>query len=115
MKLSDKQFLFAKDIVLLEMWMINQGYKFTYGDAWRSDATQRMYYEQGLSEIKRRGPHGRRLARDYNFFIDGELTYDKEKIQPIGDFWESLNSKNKWGGSYNIQGKWDTPHFERRL
>jgi len=117
LNLSDKQFLFAKDIILLEMWMISQGYKYTYGHAWRSDEEQTRLFEKGLSNIKGRGPHGNRLARDYNFFIDDneELTYDKEKIQPIGDFWESLNPKNKWGGSYNIRGNWDTPHFERLL
>lgn len=32
--------------------------------------------------------HLGRLAIDFNFFINGELTYDKEKLQPPGDFWE---------------------------
>jgi len=114
MKLSDQQFEFAKDCVLLELWMINHGYKFTYGEAWRPDEMQKIYYEQGKSKIKERGgPHGYRLARDYNIWVNGKLTYAKEILQPIGDFWESLNPLNRWGGNY--KGDFiDTPHFERR-
>jgi len=43
MKLSDQQFEFAKDCVLLELWMINHGYKYTYGEAWRPDEMQKIY------------------------------------------------------------------------
>lgn len=112
MNLSDEQFDFAKDCVLFELWMINQGYKFTYGEAWRPDEMQKIYYEQGKSKIQGRGPHGLRLARDYNIWVNGSLTYKKEDLQPIGDFWESLNSLNRWGG--NFKTFIDTPHFERR-
>ena len=47
MKLSDQQFEFAKDCVLLEQWMINHGYKFTYGEAWRPDEMQKTYFKKG--------------------------------------------------------------------
>ena len=111
MKLSDQQFEFAKDCILLELWMFNQEYKFTYGEAWRPDEMQKIYYEQGKSKIKERGPHGNRLARDYNIFINDKLTYSKENLQSIGDFWESLDPLNRWGG--NFKSFVDTSHFER--
>jgi len=35
----------------------------------------------------------------------------KEKLQPFGDFWEALNSRNRWGG--NFHSLFDFNHFER--
>jgi len=57
-----------------------------------------------------RSLHADRLAIDFNFFIDGELTYDHDKIKPLGDYWESLDPNNKWGGNFN--GFQDVPHFQ---
>ncbi|KKK87036.1 hypothetical protein LCGC14_2757250 [marine sediment metagenome] len=128
MKLSDQQFEFAKDISLLEQWMIKHGYKFTYGEAWRTDTMQKLYYDMGLSKIEERGPHGDRLARDYNIWVDGQwigllIKTDKDYfrikkiLQPIGDYWESLNPLNRWGGNWRGFGRskkrGDIPHFER--
>ena len=113
MKLSDQQFEFAKDCILLELWMMSHGYKFTYGEAWRPDEMQKIYYAQNRSKIKGRGPHGNRLAKDYNFWINGKLTYKKEDLQSIGNFWERLNPLNRWGGNFT-GGFVDTPHFERK-
>ena len=115
MKLSDQQFEFAKDSLLLELWMIRQGYKFTYGEAWRSDDTQKIYYEKGLSDVKERGPHGDRLAKDYNIWVGDMLTYEKVLLMPIGAYWKSLDPENIWGGDFRVpNGEWDVGHFERR-
>ena len=111
---SDMQFEFAQDSILLELWMIRQGYKFTYGETWRSDDTQAFLFEKGLSNIKERGPHGDRLAKDYNIWVNGSLTYDKELLKPIGEYWESLNPLNRWGGRFKVERKPDSGHFERR-
>ena len=56
-----------------------------------------------------RSLHADRLAIDFNFFIKGELTYDYDLIKPLGDYWESLDPNNKWGGNWHYQ---DTPHFQ---
>ena len=112
MKLSDQQFEFAKDIIRLMLWMVERGYKFTFGEAWRPDEMQRIYYEQGKSKIKTRGRHGDRLAFDFNIWVNGKLSYKKKDLQVIGDYWESLHPYNRWGG--NWKSFVDTPHFERR-
>lgn len=116
---SDMQFEFAQDSILLELWMIRRGYKFTYGEAWRSDDTQVFLFEKGLSNIKERGPHGNRLAKDYNIWVDGALTYSRELLESIGMYWKSLNLLNIWGGDFMVgQGsskQWDSGHFERRI
>ena len=39
--------------------------------------------------------------------------YDVKALRPFGDYWESLNPKNSWGGSWASFK--DVPHFERRV
>jgi hypothetical protein len=61
--------------------------------------------------------HLQRLAIDFNFFVKDEngnlrLTYNKKDVQKLGDYWESLNPKNKWGGNWKNP---DTPHFQRLI
>lgn len=115
MRLSDQQFEFAQDSILLELWMIRQGYKFTYGEAWRSDEEQKRLFDARLSDIEGRGPHGNRLAKDYNIWVNGNLTYEKELLKLIGEYWKILNPLNRWGGDFKVdEKKWDTGHFERR-
>ena len=112
---SDMQFEFAQDKNILELWMIRKGYKFTYGEAWRTDEMQELYFKKGLSNVKTRGAHGHRLAQDYNIWVNGSLTYAKELLKPIGDFWKSLNTLNRWGGDFRVpNGEWDVGHIERR-
>lgn len=119
MKLSDQQFLFAVQLNLLYSWLIEKGYKFTLGEAHRTPEQQDIYLQQGKTKVKH-SLHQDRLAQDLNIFIDGQLTYDRHKLKPIGDFWESLSPENRWGGSWRgliESGKStfvDTPHFERR-
>lgn len=65
-----------------------------------------------------RSSHANRLAIDFNFFIQGQLTYDFHIVKVLGDYWESLHEDNVWGGDFNKNDKKDgfvdTPHFERR-
>ena len=57
--------------------------------------------------------HLKRLAVDFNFFVNGKLTYNRVTIAPLGDYWESLNPLNKWGGHWK---KFiDVPHFEMKV
>ncbi len=55
--------------------------------------------------------HLKRLAVDFNFFVDGKLVYDKKVLAPLGAYWESLHPLNSWGG--NGLKLVDTPHFSR--
>ena len=110
MKMSDKQWEFLKDISLLISYADRIGIKLTGGELYRTKYQQKQYIKQGKSKTMN-SKHLSRLAIDFNFFIDGELTYDKEKIQILGDFWESLRNENKWGG--NFKTFTDTPHFQR--
>ena len=109
MKLSDKQFEFAKMTTLLFQWLINNGYKFTLGDAYRKGD---------------RRCHGRRLAIDINLFVLTPVVIQRghigiKKMQhrytrktsdhlPAGEFWESLGGA--WGGRFGDGNHYSIPH-----
>ncbi len=122
MKLSTRQQIFTFNISKLIMQAEEWGVKMTFGDAFRSKSQQYLYYYGGkvaheggelvIKPAKKRSwttnsKHLKRLAVDFNYFIDGELTYKHELIDKLGDYWEGLNELNKWGGRFN-----DTPHWQ---
>lgn len=132
MSLSAKQRVFTENIGFLIQYAYSIGIELTMGDAYRSQSQILLNYfgfkvvRGGILGIKLvksrrlsktlRSNHGRRLAQDFNFFINGRLTYDFNEIKPLGDYWESLHPKNRWGGDFNQDdirnGFVDTPHFE---
>jgi len=115
MKLSEKQQKFATDVVSLLLKAMELGFRFTLGEVWRPQEMQNHYLKTGKTTVKH-SYHQDKLAIDINFFkpVDDKmvLTYKKEDLQVLGDFWESLDSRNSWGGNWD--SFLDTPHFERR-
>jgi len=119
MSLSSKQHLFAKDVAILFSFIIAEQWKFTIGEVKRTEYQQQKYLKEDKAQTMD-SSHIRKMAIDINFFKPGKihpdkykLTYKKEELQLFGDFWESLNPKNEWGGNW-IQFQ-DTPHFQRNL
>ena len=117
MTVSDKQWLFLKDVALLINKAEELGYKVTGGELWRSYDQQKIYVETGRSKTMN-SSHLNRLAIDFNFFIkdvkgNWQLTWKREEIEPLGSYWESLDKKNVWGGNFSTFK--DVPHFERLL
>lgn len=125
MGLRTKQSIFAKNIGLLIEFAFSNDIELTFGEATRTNDQQELYYygktvhiDDGELELingKRRtrtmnSKHLIRLAVDFNFFINNKLTYDKNKTQILGNYWESLHHDNKWGGNFN--SFIDTPHFQ---
>lgn len=100
MLLSDKQFKFAKMMILLTQWLVNHGYKFTIGEVWRPGDKR---------------CHGNKLAVDINLWVpiykkSGELVFMYTRLSehhgPPGEFWESLGGS--WGGRFK---KRDGNHY----
>lgn len=112
MSMVTEQNIFLDDVSLLTQYAKRKGITLTYGEAYRTEEQQRLHLFNGKTKAKY-STHQERLAVDFNFFIDGSLTYSKEDIQVLGDFWESLDVKNRWGG--NFKSFVDTPHFERNI
>ena len=112
MKLSENQQIFSLNIADLIHFANSEGIGLTFGDAYRSLYQQKHYLTNGKSKTMN-SKHLKRLAVDFNFFIDGKLTYNKKTLQKLGDFWESLHSKNRWGGNFKTFK--DVPHFEMNV
>ena len=115
MKLSEKQQIFSKNVAILIAYADLIGIGLTFGHAYRDKETQRRLVEKGLSKTMK-SKHLNRLAVDFNFFIDGKLTYDFEDVKELGKFWLTLHPLNRWGGDFNKNGIKDgfvdVPHFE---
>jgi hypothetical protein len=115
MRIVSQQAEFLKDVVLLLIEADRQGFIVTGGELYRTQYQQDFYLRTGASQRKE-SIHQKRMAIDLNFFVKNtegilELTYNKEIIQPLGDYWCRLCPQNEWGGNWIVLV--DTPHFQR--
>lgn len=110
MSLVQEQAAFLLDVCHLIKTATSVGFVVTGGELYRTADQQQIYVQTGRSKTMN-SKHLERLAIDLNFFKDGKLIYDREILQPLGDYWESLNPLNSWGG--NGHSFKDTPHFSR--
>jgi len=124
--LTESQRRFTQDIGKLINFAYQQDLELTVGEAYRTRPQELLYYTgRTLQSIggklriikdRRRSStmkslHLKRLAMDFNLFKNGELTWDIEDYRQLGRYWESLDSKNTWGGSWETFR--DAPHFQR--
>ena len=100
---------FVLDVARLITYADSIGIELTFGDAFRSNEQQAIYFDTGKSKV-RHSNHQDRLAIDFNYFIDGRLTYDVNDVKELGLYWESLNELNEAGMLWSWK---DTPHFQR--
>lgn len=121
MTLSQHQRAFTRDIGHLIEFAYDSGFELTFNEALRTPAQQWLYYNGRdivggkLVAAPRRSwttdsYHLKKLAVDFNLFIDGVYQGTTEAHRPLGEFWESLNTLNRWGGRFS-----DGNHYERRL
>lgn len=117
--LSEAQRIFTKNIALMIIKSYDEKIELTFGQARRSLEEQRRLRSEGKS-LTLNSHHLDALAVDFNFFVyNGDrwiLTYHWGTIKPMGDYWETLNECNRWGGDWNKNDRkdgWlDVPHFE---
>lgn len=112
MGLVQEQTAFLLDLCKLVYFATERGWQVTLGEGFRTPEQQAIYFKEGKSKTMNSN-HLRRLAQDYCFIRDGVAVWTKSELQPVGNYWESLNPKNRWGG--NFHNFPDTPHFERNL
>jgi hypothetical protein len=112
MTIVNEQWQFIQDMARLIEKARELGFVLTGGELYRTSEQQQIYLKTGKTKTAS-SQHMKRLAIDFNFFIKGELVYEKGRLQQLGDFWESLCPANRWGG--NFKSIIDTPHFERFL
>ena len=115
MEMFQQQTKFAKDVASLIQHILNHGYYLTLGEAWRSPEQAELYAREGKGIVD--SLHCKRLAIDLNLFTsDGVYLTKDEDYKQFGDYWESLDSHNRWGGYFTQRGGKidDSDHFERR-
>lgn len=111
MSLLNEQQAFLLDAAKLINKAHELGFLVTAGELYRTPEQQKIYVETGRSKTFN-SMHLKRLAIDLNIFKDGKLCTVSE-IEPLGEFWESLHPKNRWGGRFKSLK--DGPHFERLI
>jgi len=112
MTLGQKQRKHMLHIAMLISWAYNNGYELTAGDAYRDARShgkmgQRVAYGQASSN------HKIRLAHDFNLFVNGKYQRSNEAHRPLGEYWESLDSENVWGGRFGDGNHYSTKHNGR--
>lgn len=112
MSLVAEQAAFLLDVCKLVQFATECGWVLTGGELFRTPEQQEIYLKTGRSKTMASN-HLKRCAIDLNFFKDGKLVWDRTALAPLGEYWESLHSKNRWGG--NFRSLVDVPHFERNV
>ena len=120
MGLRQEQSLFAKDTYRLFGFIFENGYDITFGEVLRTEEQQAIYLKTGRSKTSN-SMHLKKLAIDINIFKDGKLIEDNKELKIFGDYWQSLNELNRWGGSWRglvesgASSFVDSPHYERNV
>lgn len=108
MKLWEKQAIFAQNVSALIHYITKINMMCTLGEVYRTQEQAAWYAERGIG-IKN-SLHCQKLAIDINLFTkEGDYLTQKDAYEPIGEFWESLHPKNRWGGRFK---RVDCVHFE---
>ncbi len=112
MSLRNNQSIFTLNISKLIQFCFENDIELTFGECLRTKEQQQIYFDNNKSKTMNSN-HLRKLAVDFNFFINGKLTYDKYILEKVGIYWESLHENNRWGGHF--KSFTDTPHFEMNI
>lgn len=102
MTLSSRQQIFAQNVGHLLEYIKCEGYECTLGEALRTPEMAELYAKQGKGI--RNSLHCKRLAIDLNLFKDGVYLPDTEDYRAFGEYWESLDPLNRWGGRFKDGG-----------
>ena len=111
MSVVGEQAAFLLDVAKLINKATELGFTVTGGELFRTAEQQQIYVKTGRSKTMNSN-HLKRCAIDLNFFRDGKLVYDVPTLKPVGEYWQSLHPKNRWGGLWRFV---DLPHFERNV
>jgi hypothetical protein len=110
--LEDEQEIFAANVAKLIDYINAKGYHVTVGEAYRTEQQAMIYAHEGLGIVN--SLHRKRLAIDLNIFTaDNKLLQQVKDLEVFGKYWESLHSKNRWGGNFKTRP--DSDHFQMKV
>lgn len=109
MTLSEKQFIFTKNVAALIDYIHSNKMNCTFGEAFRTKEQAELYAKDGKGIAD--SLHCKRLAVDLMLFnSNGNYLTNMYDYRPFGTYWESLHPLNRWGG--NFHPLVDSDHFE---
>lgn len=100
MKLTEQQQYFTRMLTRLLNFAFDKDWGITLGEAWRSEETQKLYFEKKISKVKY-GHHQKRLAIDLHIFINDVYNDDPENYKILANYWKNLDPDNIWGGDWS--------------
>ena len=122
MSKMQSQWMFLLDLADLIRFIEVNDFSAVGGELKRGHAEQQRLYDLGLSKAKPgESRHQHLQAIDIEIFdefgkwlkVPDNKDAQKEhraKLQIFGDYWESLDERNRWGGNWTF---YDPNHFER--
>ena len=97
---SDLQWEFLQCLAQLIEFAKSNGYKLTAGDLYRDPIVHGEFgKKKGYGAA--RSVHKLRMAIDLNLFVGGEYRTDTDAHRELGEYWESLHDKARWGGHFS--------------
>lgn len=125
---KQQDFAFNLGRLLHYIFYCGGGYSVTFADVFRSTdklklpGGKKMSYQELLvfnkkSKVKY-GKHNMRLAADLILWRKGKMC-GKEEYRQFGEYWETLNINNRWGGRFGVKKSewtqkvgWDSQHVQ---
>jgi hypothetical protein len=111
MTLLEKQFQFSKLFCILLNKAFELGFNVTISEVERPDFTAKKYKELGIGSES--SLHRIKLAADINLFKGKTYLPKTEDHKTLGEFWESLSTKEykcTWGGRFGDGNHYSIEH-----
>jgi len=105
MTLGQQQRIFSLKLAQFIVWIYEQGYEVTMGDAFRDPRVHGAFGEK-VAYGAASSFHKKKLAQDLNLFKDGKYLSSTEDHRMLGEKWESMGGT--WGGRF---AKKDGNHY----
>lgn len=97
-RLRAQQAEFVLMVADLIQWTFNQpGYELSFGEAYRTPEQAALNAAKGTGITN--SLHTKRLAIDFNLFINGIFQTGTEAYRPLGEHWKSKGGS--WGGDFS--------------
>jgi len=107
--LGQIQRAFARMVPRLLDYILDNGYEYTWGDAYRDERVHGAFgVKVGYGHAK--SGHKKRLAVDLNLFKDGEYLEGTDAHRIIGEWWEKQHPLARWGGRFNDGNHYSFEH-----
>lgn len=109
MTLNEKQHIFAMNLSKLLQYVEATGLTCSVGEVFRTKEQAEIYVKEGKGILD--SQHCKKLAVDLFLFSNGKFLDKKDDYKSLGEYWESLNAENRWGGKFP---RVDSVHFEMK-